>query len=235
MCLARRRDVAAHWRHAFPRSGDRGADRGDRSVRRRADAARSAAARSPSLTEELRDAAGSDDHTGRHRRARGTAGVRRGARAGLHLGRPSPSSSPSCRRRRPRRRSCSIWSSARRASTPARGSKVPARSTPRTRRCAGSPTSPDCPETAGGVFVSGGTAGNLSALIAARWRWRHRADGAHDRTTRADDRLSRRPLVDRPGGAGDGRRRRDGAGRRPRSHGRRRAAFGGRRTRRRRS
>jgi glutamate/tyrosine decarboxylase-like PLP-dependent enzyme len=38
------------------------------------------------------------------------------------------------------------------------------------------------PETAGGVFVSGGTAGNLSALIAARWRWRHRADGRHDRT-----------------------------------------------------
>jgi glutamate/tyrosine decarboxylase-like PLP-dependent enzyme len=38
------------------------------------------------------------------------------------------------------------------------------------------------PATAGGVFVSGGTAGNLSALIAARWRWRHRAGGAHDRT-----------------------------------------------------
>ncbi len=38
------------------------------------------------------------------------------------------------------------------------------------------------PADAGGVFVSGGTAGNLSALIAARWRWRHRADGAHDRT-----------------------------------------------------
>jgi len=38
------------------------------------------------------------------------------------------------------------------------------------------------PVAAGGVFVSGGTAGNLSALIAARWRWRHRADGAHDRT-----------------------------------------------------
>ena len=28
------------------------------------------------------------------------------------------------------------------------------------------------PPTAGGVFVSGGTAGNLSALIAARWEWR---------------------------------------------------------------
>jgi len=38
------------------------------------------------------------------------------------------------------------------------------------------------PSTAGGVFVSGGTAGNLSALIAARYRWRRRADGAHDRT-----------------------------------------------------
>ncbi len=38
------------------------------------------------------------------------------------------------------------------------------------------------PEAAGGVFVSGGTAGNLSALIAARWQWRQRADGANDRT-----------------------------------------------------
>jgi L-2,4-diaminobutyrate decarboxylase len=38
------------------------------------------------------------------------------------------------------------------------------------------------PAEAGGVFVSGGTAGNLSALIAARWRWRHRAGGAYDRT-----------------------------------------------------
>jgi L-2,4-diaminobutyrate decarboxylase len=38
------------------------------------------------------------------------------------------------------------------------------------------------PASAGGVFVSGGTAGNLSALVAARWRWRHRANGAHDRT-----------------------------------------------------
>jgi glutamate/tyrosine decarboxylase-like PLP-dependent enzyme len=38
------------------------------------------------------------------------------------------------------------------------------------------------PAEAGGVFVSGGTAGNLSALIAARWRWRHRAGGRFDRT-----------------------------------------------------
>lgn len=38
------------------------------------------------------------------------------------------------------------------------------------------------PESAGGTFVSGGTAGNLSALIAARHRWRLRANGRHDRT-----------------------------------------------------
>jgi glutamate/tyrosine decarboxylase-like PLP-dependent enzyme len=38
------------------------------------------------------------------------------------------------------------------------------------------------PAGAGGAFVSGGTAGNLSALLAARWKWRADADGARDRT-----------------------------------------------------
>lgn len=37
------------------------------------------------------------------------------------------------------------------------------------------------PAEAGGTFVSGGTAGNLSALIAARWAWRDRAGGRFDR------------------------------------------------------
>lgn len=38
------------------------------------------------------------------------------------------------------------------------------------------------PASAGGVFVTGGTGGNLSALIAARHRWRTRAEGRHERT-----------------------------------------------------
>ena len=36
------------------------------------------------------------------------------------------------------------------------------------------------PAETGGVFVTGGTAGNLSALLAARWNWRNKANGALD-------------------------------------------------------
>ena len=86
------------------------------------------------------------------------------------------------------------------------------------------------PESAGGVFVTGGTAGNLSALIAARFRWRHRADGAHDRTRGLLLTGKGRALQRRLGGPGDGRRRRAGAGRRARSHVGRSAARDARRT-----
>ncbi len=37
------------------------------------------------------------------------------------------------------------------------------------------------PDSAGGVFVSGGTNGNLSALIAARHDWRRKSEGRNDR------------------------------------------------------
>ena len=48
------------------------------------------------------------------------------------------------------------------------------------------------PAGSGGVFVAGGTAGNLSALLAARWRWRLRARGSMDKT---------RPLIIASGGS----------------------------------
>jgi glutamate/tyrosine decarboxylase-like PLP-dependent enzyme len=48
------------------------------------------------------------------------------------------------------------------------------------------------PSTSGGVFVSGGTAGNLSALIAARWAWRQRDLASRERV---------RPIIIASGGA----------------------------------
>ncbi len=84
------------------------------------------------------------------------------------------------------------------------------------------------PAAAGGVFVSGGTAGNLSALIAARWRWRQRGEWRPRPHQRADRRVGGRPLVGRPSGASDGCRRDRSPRGRTRSHGRRCAERGGR-------
>ena len=96
------------------------------------------------------------------------------------------------------------------------------------RRCAGSPTSPASPEEAGGVFVSGGSAGNLSALVAARAR--AAAASADAEPPRLEDRgrrqraflgRHRRPR-DRRGHRGRARRRTRAAHRRrPRRHARR--------------
>ena len=59
------------------------------------------------------------------------------------------------------------------------------------------------PASAGGVFVSGGSAGNLSALVAARFRWR--LDDPARRVGPAADRGVRgRALLGRVGGEGDG-------------------------------
>ena len=104
---------------------------------------------------------------------------------GLPVGRPPPLPVLHPERARPRPPATSTCSSARPASTAARGSRAPARSTPRTRRCAGSPTSPGCPPEAGGAFVQGGTVGNLSALVAAREAALERRGGAGPRAGRS--------------------------------------------------
>ena len=191
----------------------------------------------PRTPAELRAAGRPDDHARRDRRARGAAGLRRRARPGLHLRRPPPVPVVRARRAdrgvdpvRPRRRRVEHL-----RRVVAGGCAAP--SSPRTRRCAGSPTWPGSPPTAGGVFVSGGTAGNLSALIAGPVRTgASDAGGAHDRDARADRRLGGRPLVGGPGGAGDGRRRGRvvPADERGRLHARRRCARDRRRARRRR-
>ena len=136
----------------------------------------------PRTAAELRAMAGPTVTPEGHRRPRGAAHLRRRARAGVHLGRPSRASCRSSRRRRPRRRSCSISSSARRASTAARGSRAAGAVFAENEALRWIADLAGLPASAGGVFVSGGTAGNLSALLAARWRWRDRAGGAHDRT-----------------------------------------------------
>ena len=70
------------------------------------------------------------------------------------------------------------------------------------------------PDGAGGVFVSGGTAGNLAALTAARETWRRDAT-VSDRGI--GDRLRpERALLDPIGGDGDRRARRAGRRRRAR-------------------
>ena len=122
------------------------------------------------------------DHARRHRRAPRDRAVRERARARLHLDRPPAATCRSSRPPPPRPRSRSTSSCRHRRSTAARGWRAPAPCTPRTRCCTGSPREFGLPAGAGGVFVQGGTIGNLSALVAARdaARRRNRAAGAAD-------------------------------------------------------
>ena len=165
-----------------------------------------ARARTPSSTQRRR----ADDHPGRHRRRsrRCSSSTTCSRPACISVDHPRYLSFIPARADRGRR-CCSTSSSARRRSTAARGWRAPARSTPRTRRCAGSPTSPACRPTAGGVFVPGGTVGNLSALVAARHaaaaRPGRRATTGRGVAGRAPARRTRRS---QHGVRGDGRRRR---------------------------
>ena len=72
------------------------------------------------------------------------------------------------RRARRRPACCSTRSCRPRRSTARRGWRRRARSTPRTRCCAFLADLAGLPEGAGGCFLSGGSAGNLSALVVAR-------------------------------------------------------------------
>ena len=108
----------------------------------------------------------------------------------------------SSRRARPSPRRCSTWSSAPRRSTAAAGWRARVRCTPRTRRCAGSPTWPACPSRPAAASSPGGTIGNLSALVAARYTYlaerggeRPAAAGASPPPTRPTRRSTRAAQV----------------------------------------
>ena len=129
----------------------------------------------PRTAAELDQAAGAARQRGGHRRPGGPRPVRRGAGPGLHLDRPP--ALPVVHPVRPDRGQLAVRPGRRRL-RPLRRLLAGGRgrgATPRTPRCAGWPTWPACPSRAGGVFVPGGTVGNLSALVAAR----HAARTAH--------------------------------------------------------
>ena len=69
------------------------------------------------------------------------------------------------------------------------------------------------PDTAGGVFVSGGTAGNLTAMTVARETWREKRGPQPHRRHRM---CAQRPLVDPARRQGHGRAGRGRGRRRPR-------------------
>ena len=78
------------FRHASPRLRDGGADRRHRALRGRPGPHDAASARSPAHARRAPRDGRPDDDRGWHRWAGGAPGVRRRARAGVHLHRPPP-------------------------------------------------------------------------------------------------------------------------------------------------
>ena len=116
-------------------------------------------------------------------------------------------SSPSSRPRRRRPRCSSTWSCRAPPCRAPPGWRRPGWWSPRTRRSVCWPTWPGCRAGAGGCFVSGGSAGNLSALMVARDTAAHRATPRH-RVRPARRHQRGRPLI---GGQGPPRPRHRGA------------------------
>ncbi len=111
---------------------------------------------------------GRRDPPGGHRRPPGAGAVPRRADARLPADGLARCTWPTWPPRRRRRPTCSTSSSARRASSAGCGRAAPGPSPPRTRRSPGWPALAGFPDGAGGCFVSGGSAANLSALVTAR-------------------------------------------------------------------
>ena len=159
--------------------------------------------------EELNAAAGRPDPRLRATPGRGARRLLVGDRARASSPPTARGSSGSSRRPRPRPACCSTCSCPAPRSRASRGSRRPARSRPRTPCCGSSPTRPGCPQSAGGCFVSGGSAGNLSTLAVARETAKKRLGAAGRGPAAPRRRRHRRALLDRehPAAAGDGRPR----------------------------
>ena len=161
--------------HPVPRAPaghqQRGPDPGRHPLRGRTDAAGPAAARPPTDGGRAAGDGGAHGHAGGHRRAGGAADLQRGAGAGVHLDRPPPvpllravGTDRGGHAVRPRRR--------RRGHVRRHVAGVVRAVFAENEALRWLADLAGLPASAGGVFVSGGSAANLSALVVARQVWR---------------------------------------------------------------
>ena len=150
-------------------------------LRHRARRDGSAAARPPAQRRGARRRRRPDHHRGGARRPRGAAHLRGGARAGHDLGRPPalPVVHPGGAHRGLRR--CSTWWWARRRSTAGSWHEGAGAVFAENQALRWLADLAGLPPEAGGVFVQGGTIGNLSALVAARHAAAERRGGRPER------------------------------------------------------